>query len=293
MKFLEKLKQNYDYIFIFLIWILIFGKNTFSQLMFVDFIPDTYFTTLKMLTSSNYHYILNPLDILRFIFSTLHLLPILFQLSMLISMLFSYFYIKRLFKDKEKVFAILFAFIFFFNPFVYSRIMIGQLGVLLAYILIPIPLFYLFQLFDSNLNFKSLAKLAIAVTLTSLFSIHFFIIHFIMFLVASIWFYKKISIKKLLPIFLGFLILLMLLNSFWIQGIFSNKIFQSIDSSHEDFFSPKISTNIPAVAKIIGMSGFWRESSYQSTYNILGSVFYYVLICILLILFLPLHKTIF
>jgi hypothetical protein len=204
-------------------------------------------------------------------------------------MFLSYFYIKRLFKEKEILFPILFALIYFFNPFVYSRIMIGQIGVLIAYLLIPLNLFYIFQFFDSNTKLKPFLKMVLSITLTSLFSIHFFAINFMVFLVSSIWLYlykNKFSIKNFLIILLSFLLLIILLNSFWLQGMFSNPILKTIDSSHEDFFAPKLSNEVPAVAKIMGMYGFWREASYNSLYSSLGSGVYFLLLAILLVLML-------
>ncbi len=289
MKISEKLKKNYDYLLPLIIWIMIFGKNIFSQLMFVDFTPDTYFAILKIIIRENYTTILTPLDILRAIITPLHLLPYLFQISILISMFLSYFYIKKLFKEKEILFPILFVFIYFFNPFVYSRIMIGQVGVLISYLFLPLSIFYIFQFFDTNTKLKPFLKMVLAITLTSLFSIHFFAINFIIFLVSSFWLYfyrNKFSIKNFLTILISFLLLIILLNSFWIQGMFSNPILKTIDSSHEAFFAPKLSNEIPAVAKIMGMYGFWRESSYKSLYNSFGSGIYFLLLGILLILML-------
>ena len=82
------------------------------------------------------------------------------------------------------------------------------------------------------------------------------------------------------------MIFLILINLFWIQGIMSSTIFQSISSGHEDFFSPKLSSDVPAVAKVMGMYGFWRESSYTSTYASLGRIPYFILLAILLAILL-------
>lgn len=289
MAYINKIKKYIDYLLPLVLWILIFGKNIFSQLMFVDYVPETHFNLIKLLILSNYTLFLNPLDLFKPIFSFLGLLPILFQVSILISMYISYFFIRRLFSEKQKSFIILFALIFFFNPFVYSRIMIGQLGVLLSYLFLPVTLYYIFNYFESNLKSKDLLKIILAITFTSLFSIHFFIINFILFIVSLFFFYiykNHFSIKKLILILLVFGFLTIFLNAFWLQGALSNSIFQSIGSSHEDFFSPKLGKGLPAISKIIGMSGFWREDSYKSTFDFIGPYFYYILLFILIILFL-------
>lgn len=263
-------KLHLDYLVPIFIWLIIFGKNAFSQLMFVDYVPSTSLDIGKFIPLTDYNYVFSLLDILRIIASPFNLFYLLFTGSILLTMLVSYFYIKRTFKNKPLIFSVLFSLIYFFNPFVYSRIMIGQLGVLLAYLMIPVYLYYLFSFFESNqdsINKKSLIKLAIAFTLCSSFSIHFFALNFIIFLVAGFWFYKKKTLSKCLISAILVIILIILLNSFWIQGFFSNSIFSTIDSSHEFFFSPKMSENTPAVAKIIGMYGFWRESAYTVPYK--------------------------
>lgn len=284
MKLHEKIKKNYDYLFPALIWIFIFGKNLFSQMMFVDNVPDTYFNSLKFLALGNYTTVLTPIDLVKLIFTPLHLLPYLFQLTILISMFISYFFIKKLFNDKEKVFQILFSLIFFFNPFVYSRIMIGQLGAIIAYLLLPVTTYYIFQLINSKLAFKQILKTSLAITICSLTSIHFIIINLILLITTLIFYIKDLKIKKIFLSLIYITILLILLNSFWFQGMYSSRILQTIDSSHEDFFSPKLSSNIPAVAKIIGMYGFWRESGYNTLYTQLGAITYYILLFLMITL---------
>jgi hypothetical protein len=283
----NKFIRNLDYLLPIVIWLLIFGKNLFSKFLFIDFTYNTYFDVPKTIFLSNYSYVLSLLDIVKLVFALLNILPVLFQFSILIFMLLSFFYIKRLFKSKSWIFILLFSLIFFFNPFVYSRIMTGQLGVLLSYLLMPLFIFYLFQFFESNLSKKSLIKLLISMTLVSLFSIHFFIINIILLITASIflYFYKNpnVNFKKYIKSAIIIAILLILLNSFWLQSVFSNKIYSSIDESHEEFFSPKMSADIPAVAKIIGMSGFWRESGYKSLFSIINLGIWYLLIAFLII----------
>jgi hypothetical protein len=281
MKIPNKLRYNIDFLFPVIVWILIFGKNIFSNLMFVDYVPSTFFDTINLLKLNDFSLILNPLDLLKLILSVFNLLPVLFTISVLFAMLVSYFYIKKMFSDKQLIFVILFSLVYFFNPFVYSRIMIGQLGVLVSYFLMPVFLFYTFEFFNSNFNKRSIIKLVFSWTVVSLFSVHFFVLNLIVFLVAGffmmkgnllinnknkhIW--KGQSIVRIILVVALIAILLVLLNFFWIQGFFSNNIFSAIDYSHENFFSPKMSQDIPAVAKIIGMYGFWRENGYIMPYS--------------------------
>ncbi|MFA5724205.1 MAG: hypothetical protein WC979_08165 [Candidatus Pacearchaeota archaeon] len=266
MKNLSKL--NLDYLVPIAIWLLIFQKNIFSNLLFVDYVSPTYLDIGKFIKLSNYTYVFSLFDILKIIATPLNLFYLLFTFSILIAMLVSYFYIKRTFKDKPLVYSILFSLIYLFNPFVYSRIMIGQLGVLLAYLAVPVYLYYLFAFFESGLNKKSMLKLAIAFTLCSSISIHFFALNLIIFIIASFWFDNdKIKLSKYIGSIVLLVILLILLNSFWIQGFFDNKVFSTIDSDHEFFFSPKMSEHAPAVSKILGMYGFWREIAETVPYK--------------------------
>lgn len=291
MKFTQTIKNHYDYLLPILIWIIIFGKNIFSQLMFVDYVPTTYFNSLNNIALSEFTANINPFDLLKLLASFTGLLPYLFQFSILLIMFLSYFYIKRLFKDKPKLFSIIFALVYFFNPFVYSRIMSGQIGVLLAYLMLPACIFYIFE-YLHQINKKTSIKLVLCITLSSLFSIHFFIINLIIFIVSSIFIYfyhNKFSIKKYLLFSMIILILAILLNALWLQSLFASKIFSAIDSSHEDFFSPKLSKNIPAVAKIMGMSGFWRENSYNSTFDVFPTYVWFILLALMLILLVTGH----
>lgn len=268
------------------VWLLIFGKNIFSNFILLDYAPITFPDTLKSLYLTNYAYVFNGLAVLKIILYPLNLLPTMFTLSVLIAMLVSYFYIHRLFKSKPIAFTILFAFIYFFNPFVYTRIMVGQIGVVISFLLIPAYLYYLIELFRKDLDKKAIMKMCLAMTASSLFAIHFFAINFIIFLAGSVFFYfykNKFSLKKYSACLLVTVSILILINLFWIQGIFSTGIFSTIDSGHEDFFSPKMSANIPAVAKIISMWGFWREGGMITSYNSIPAVMWYALLFLLII----------
>lgn len=142
---------------------------------------------------------------------------------------------------------------------------------------------------------------------------HFFAIYFMIFILSCFWFYPKNQkdnllinnsnqqieqeqkvhhnnnkphLTKYLTSILLIILLILLLNSFWLQGLFSNKIFSAIDTQHEDFFSPKMSKDVSAFAKVLGMYGFWREAGYLTTYKFFSVYIWYIMLFILLILFL-------
>jgi hypothetical protein len=277
-----------EYLLPIIIGILIFGKNMFKPLLFVDYTYPTFFTLPKLMSLNDYTTTMNLFHLLQFVFVFLKIPEILFQFSIIISFIISFYYIKHLLKDK--IHYLLFSFIYFFNPFVYSRIMIGQVGVLLAYLFIPVFIYYLFGFFNI-LDKKSFIKMILAFSLSSLFSIHFFVINFIIFLIASFLYYIKYpkiqtnkKIKKYFLLLLYLILLLILLNSFWLQGYFIDPMTSQINEEHIDFFSPKMSENIPAVAKITSMWGFWRESGYTRTFNLIPIPLWYIMVFILVLL---------
>ena len=256
------MKNIKDYLIPVLIWIIIFGKNIFSKLLFVDYTIATKPFLLNNLIINNYTSSINIINILREL--TLSLSTIFFQLTILTFFIISYHYIKKLTKHK-----LLTTIIFLFNPFIYTKIMIGQLGIIVAYLLLPLLIY--------QIKKRNLLKLAIITTIIGALTPHFLIISLIICLIGL---YKKIKIKQALK----FLLIVFLLNLFWIQGLLAGGMLEEINPNHEDFFKPTLSQNVPAVAKIIGMWGFWREAAHETTYNILPLPLWYLSIAILITL---------
>ncbi|MFA6023478.1 MAG: hypothetical protein WC781_05305 [Candidatus Pacearchaeota archaeon] len=271
-------KNIMEYLAVFAIWLLIFGKNSLSNLVFVDYIPSTFPDVIKALEMSGFVYRINLFDIFKSLLTTVNLGSIAFSISMLIAMIISYYFIKKI----AGKYSLLFALIFFFNPFIYSRIMIGQIGIILSYLIMPIYSFYLLELFEKQFSNKTLIKTAISATFMGMFSLQFFVFAVIMFFIAVIFSYKKQNnYMKIISIFI---ILLLLLNLYWIQGFFSNTIFSSINSEHENFFAPKSTGEVSAVTKIIGMWGFWREVSYITPFTEIPIVIWFVMLAIFVLL---------
>ena len=264
-----KWKSYYDYAIIILIFVIIFWSNLFSSLFLLDYTPGG--NALKSLAMYNYAN-LSIWHPLAFLFSLLHLQSVFFQLIILITMLISYHYIKKLSKH-----PLFFAFIYFFNPFIYSRIMVGQIGVILAFLLLPAFIHYILDKDKS-----SIYKAALVAAIIGSLQPHFFVICIGMFFL-SLFFFKHNRNPK--PIIV-FIILTIVISAFWVQGLLQRQIFSDITSSHESLFAPKLSQNIPAIAKIMAMYGFWREPSYQVSYHILPLVLWYVLLSALIILLL-------
>ena len=176
-----KLFNKLDYLFIIAIWVVIFTSNIFSSMAFVDYSPHTEYSIssfVKELSMSNFNYSNYLFAFFKLILSLFGIVSLSFQLFILLCMFVSYFYIRKL--TPNKTYRFLFSLIFFFNPFVYSRIMIGQLGILVSYLFLPILLYYLFLLFEYKENSKHEFKIkpllgsVLSLTLISSFSPHFF-----------------------------------------------------------------------------------------------------------------------
>lgn len=275
-----RFEKYYDYLLVFILYLIIFWNNALKPFFSVDFVPSTFFDMAKNLQVSGFTSTLYLLDFFEYLLSLLKIQQLIFSLSILLFIFVSYFYIKRIITRNPLIFAI----VFFFNPFIYSRIMTGQLGVVLPYLLLPVYVFYLLDFFK-NPNSKKLVKLSFVHTLIGSFSPHFFVLNLLLFVLASFWLYfyknKNFSLKKYAMMFLVFVLLLMLFNAYWIQAFLSNSVFSDIDESHKDFFAPKHSTGVSTVAKSIGMWGFWREIGYISTYKTLPLWLWYSLTAVL------------
>ncbi len=270
-----------EYLGVIALWLLIFGKNVFSNLLFVDYVPVSAGHLGRTLVTSNFTSSISVISLLRELFGIIGIERVFFSFTILFAMLVSYYYISRLIEGKRRM---LFALIFFFNPFVYTRIMIGQLGIIVAYLLVPMFLVYLFELFDKALEYRSVLKVVLVMTLIGAITPHFFVISFIMLLIGSFWFYfykNNFDIRKYLKVIGVFVLLLLLSNLYWLQGILAGGMLGEIDEEHEDFFAPKTNSRASAIVKVIGMWGFWREGAYKTAYNILPSIIWIGLIGVL------------
>src|SRR3989344_8467217 len=105
-----------EYLGVIALWLLIFGKNAFSNLLVVDYVPVSAGHLVRTLIISNFTSSISIISILREIFGILNIERVFFSFTILFAMLMSYYYISKLIEGKKRM---LFAFIFFFNPFVY------------------------------------------------------------------------------------------------------------------------------------------------------------------------------
>jgi len=262
-KILKILKNNLTYIIPVAVFIIIFLNNLQFPFYSIDYSYLKSYNIVKDLQNPYSSLILNaPFQI---ILSALNILPYYFQILTLICLIIASLYIKKLTKSNL---AIL---IYTFNPFIYDRIMIGQIGIVAAYLLMPIFVYSLTRYVKGKATIK---EIALAYFISSCFSIHFLLINAITFLVFII-IYKKIKIKDIAI----FAIITLMLNLFWLIPFFSgSNIISEINVHDENFFAPKATTGFTAVSEIMGLWGFWRGNAYLSTYTMLPEFLSYILL---------------
>jgi len=259
----KKIKFGFVLMLLFIIF-----SSSYSNFLTIDHTYSISSKPHKILSINNFKNIWWHMETLKFLLNKFNMLNFYFQFSLLIASILSIFFIKDIFT----------AFIFIFSPFMYTRILAGQLGIIIAFLLLPFFLHFLFKFMNTPTNTNAI-KVSLAFFVISSFQIHFMILNLIILLLALIFLRKKSITKYIRPTLIIFL-LIFLLNTYWLQGFFieGKNIGLNINKSHKFFFSPKLSQGIPAVAKIIGMWGFWREAAYITPYKTLPIWLWYSLL---------------
>ena len=262
-------KINYTYFIPLLIFILIFFNVLFKPLVLLDYSYYTINPVIKNQIYSNFQGAIpyDLLNLLLFPFASLF-----FQISFFLFSLIAFHYLKKLSKKPMLSFII-----FIFNPFIYSRIMVGQIGVILSYLLLPMFFYHLINFLEKKE--KSEYILALSLSAVCAFSLHFFALCMMAFVIGLIT-YKTFNIKKIA----FFLLLVLTINAYLLQGLTSRSIFSSINLSHQSFFSPKPSGFLSTPLKIIGLYGFWREAGYITAYTMFPFLLFALLALAILIL---------
>lgn len=279
MRLAEAFRKRYDYVAVFCLGLIIFGKSLFSSIMVLDYTisPFPYLLKEAALSGYNGYYAFTAL---RLPFELLGIQACFFQAAVIGLMVVSYHYIKKLTN-----YPLMFSLIYFFSPFLYLRIMAGHIGIVVSYLLVPVYLHYLFSWLKAGGSAGMALRAAIAFTLPGIFAPHFFAIDLLILAMGLLFFRKSFQTARAMAwstaIFISAVILL---NSFWLQGFFQREIFSEIDSSHLEFFSPKASAGINALTKTASTHGFWRESGYATSYT--GMPYYLWLAALAVIIYL-------
>jgi len=152
---------------------------------------------------------------------------------------------------------------FLFNPFVYQRIMYGQIGVVAAFGLLCLALGYGLSYVKDRKDFD-LYKWGIFTGLSFQFSPHFIFFSFIAYgFIFSILLWKKMERRELQKIILVLLFFAVILNINWILGYFTKHsqldFKQRFNLNDLIAFQTAGKTGTEALGNVLMMSGFWAK----------------------------------
>ncbi len=177
------------------------------------------------------------------------------------------------------------------NPFVYSRFLAGQWQILLAYSFVPFSLKFFLD-FLANQNKKSLIKSVFLTAIVGLSSSHIVLILFILYLILIIFkLYQirdvAIQVKNIILYSTIFMMLNLLLNSYWIIPIMTKSTWvENIGDRAFEVFAPK-----GGLFDIASMHGFWREGYLYAKDFLPGwQVLYLIILSLAIIGFISYYK---
>jgi len=200
-----------------------------------------------------------PMDLIQKIFIAITLLTVLLGAKKIVDNFLS---------NKYSIFIVsLFA---IFNPFIYDRMMYGQIGIVLAFAFLCFLVGYLLEYLNKEKNSQILVA-GIFTAFSIQFSMHFIFFvgaFWLLFIIAFILKKRMIS-KKLLKGVALVIIFVFVLNFNWILGMSLGITPQakSISSGiqKQDFIAFQTSgkTGLEALKNVVMMSGFWGKDQYR------------------------------
>lgn len=186
-----------------------------------------------------------------------------------------------------------------FNPFVYQRIMYGQISIVGAFGLLCLSLGYSLSYIKEGKN-SNLYMWSILNALSFQFSTHFVFLSFLLnFSFLAILFFLKTDKRKLLKIILVLLFCAITLNLNWILGyiIKPSQLNFNQRFTYDDLEAFQISgqNGLEALGNVVMMSGFWAKErgiyvDLSGVGQIWGTSFLLLLPIILAGLFFGLRK---
>ncbi len=148
--------------------------------------------------------------------------------------------------------------LYMINPYIYVRILAGHLYVLLSYALLPLLLIIFIDFLEKK-GKKEMIKFIFLLTFLS-FSLHLLVLALILMSIIFLFWFNKHRDRNISKIIILSSILFILLNSYWIIPVLTEKDWVLNNIGEEDFkvFAPKIE-NFSDLFNITGMYGFWKE----------------------------------
>ncbi len=159
--------------------------------------------------------------------------------------------------------------IFTFNPFVYTRFLAGQLGVLLGYACLPIIIYSLNRLIEKR-DLNSGIRFGLALSLIGAVSIHFLFLSLLLstfWVIAHIikyWFKEsKIQASEILKNFFLGLILFTSISTYWLVPALTREtpVETRFDEVHFTSFSASENHLISTPLNLAVLGGFWGEGT--------------------------------
>ena len=152
---------------------------------------------------------------------------------------------------------------FLFNPFVYGRMMYGQIGVLAAFGLLCLALGYGLSYVKDRKNID-LYRWGIFTGLSLQFSSHFIFFSFILYgVLFSILLWRKIDKKQFLKVISVILLCIIILNTNWILGYIKKPsqldFNQNFNIKDLVAFQTSGKTGSESLGNVLMMSGFWGK----------------------------------
>lgn len=154
-----------------------------------------------------------------------------------------------------------------FNPFVYSRLLSGQWGVLLGYACLPLVLYTLNRLLEKK-DLKSGLLFGFSLAVVGLFSIHFLYLSLVLsaiwigtYVVRSLLTGHETLSKSLLTASLSGLILFVVLSSYWLMPAFNREtpLETRFDITHFASFAASENHLVSTPLNLAVLGGFWAE----------------------------------
>lgn len=172
---------------------------------------------------------------------------------------YSTYSLASLFKISKfaKIYA---ALLYAINPYTYIRIVVGHLGLLFAYSLIPLGIKFFINLLESK-KIEDCIKFALIACVIATNSHALLIFFIIIFVVFVFRFYKNASMELIKLLAFSFALFL-LLNIYWIIPLFigEKETILSHISTHDLFvFAPK-TDELSILFTLASMHGFWRPA---------------------------------
>lgn len=148
--------------------------------------------------------------------------------------------------------------LYMINPYVYIRILTGQVFLLFSYAILPFLLKTFIDFLEKK-DKKEMIKFIFLLSLVS-FSLHILIIALILMIVIFLFWFNKNRDLRILKIIVLSVTIFILLNSYWIIPVLTarNTIVDNIGDKDFEVFAPK-TEGITGWFEIAAMYGFWRE----------------------------------